>query len=539
LKNKISLPKIFLQSSVKNLINPGEISCVKVKKIKSIKNKYKFVYDFTVSDSHNFVAERIFVHNTTILDFIRNTKISEKETGGITQHIGAYEVEHPSPDSGQVRKITFIDTPGHEAFSAIRSRGAKVADIAILVVAADEGVKPQTKEAIYHIKKAGIPMIVALNKIDKPEANPEKVKRELAEQEVLVESFGGKVPCVEVSAKTGKGINDLLELILLVAEMENLKADFQKPAEGVIIEAYLDNLRGPTATLILSQGILKIGDILGTHSTFGKVKTLENFQGEPQKEAFPSMPVIVVGFEEVPQVGEKVKVFSTIEEAKKYLKKVERPSPEVVLIEEDKKVLNLILKTDVLGSLEAIEEILKNLPQEKVVIRILKGEVGEINESDVKLAQSAKAKILGFRVKINPLAKNLAEREKIKIKIFEVIYDLSQEIRALMAELLEPEIIKVSLGKVKILAIFRTEKDRQIIGGKVIEGEIKKGERVEVFHDEELVGKGKIINLQKDKKDVEKVIKGQECGIFYEGTVKIEEGDILEVFREEKRKGEL
>ncbi|MFH1841291.1 MAG: translation initiation factor IF-2 [Candidatus Nealsonbacteria bacterium] len=472
---------------------------------------------------------------TTILDFIRKTKVAEKETGGITQHIGAYEIEHKE------KRITFIDTPGHEVFSAMRSRGAKVADIAILVVAAEEGVKPQTKEAISYIKKSGVPMIVAINKIDKSEADPERVKRELSQNEVLVESMGGKIPQVLVSGKTGKGIDELLELILLVAEMENLKGDTEKAGEGVVIEAYLDKNRGPTATLLLKDGILKEGDIIVTRSALGKIKILEDFQGKPLKEILPSMPCIVIGFEKVPQVGEKFEVSPDIESAQKYIEKKERKSEggEVLFIEEGKKVLNLILKADVQGSIEAIEEIIKDLPQEKVLLRVLRSEVGEINENDISLAKSSQAKIMGFRIRTNPIAVKLAERDNVKIIAFDIIYELTQAVRQLMEKSLEPEKFRNDLGKIKIITVFLTEKNRQIAGGKIIGGEIKKGTLAEVFRRDELLGKGKIINLQKNKKSADSAKKGEECGIMYEGDVKIEEGDLLQVFIEERRKGEL
>ena len=469
---------------------------------------------------------------TTLLDYIRKTKVAEKEAGGITQHIGAYEIKIDN------KKITFIDTPGHEAFSAMRARGAKVADIAILIIDATEGVKAQTKEAISQIKKAKIPFIVALNKIDKPNADPPKVKRELVKEGVTVEDLGGNVPAINISAKTGQGVNELLELILLLAEMEELKADLSQGAQGVIIESYLDHFRGPTATLILNQGILKKGEILATFSTLGKVRILENFQGQPISEAFPSQPVVVVGFEEVPKVGEEFRVFPSLEEAKKFLeKKEEKPERGVLEIEPDQKVLNIILKGDVFGSIEAIEEILKNLSQEKVIVRVLKSEVGAINESDVKLAKSGKAIILGFRVKVNPVAKNLAEREKVKILIFEVIYDLVEGTRKLIERMIEPEIVRVDLAKVKVLVHFWAGKNRQIVGGRVIEGEVKKGAKIEVFRDDELLDQGKMVNLQIEKKDVERAKKGDECGILYEGgNVKIEPGDILVIYQEEKRK---
>ncbi len=467
------------------------------------------------------------------MDQIRKTHVAEKEAGGITQHIGAYQIVEGD------KKITFIDTPGHEAFSAMRSRGAKVADLAILVVDSTEGVKAQAKEAISNIKKSGIPMIVALNKIDKPEANPEKVKKELTQEEVVVESLGGKTPSIEISAIEGQGIPELLELILLVAEMENLKAEITKKAEGVVIESYLDPLRGPTATLLITEGVLKPGDILGTFSTFGKIKKLEDFQSRSIEEALPSDPAIVIGFEDVPKVGENFKVFPDLEAAKSHLKIVEKKVPEVLETSSDQKVLNLILKTDVVGSIEALEGVLNNLPQERVILRILKSEVGEINENDIKLAKGGRALILGFRVKINLTAKILAEREKIKIMTFDVIYDLVEGVRKFMERGLRPEIVRTDLGKVKTLVIFLTEKNRQIIGGKVIEGEVKKGALIEIFRGENSVGKGKLVNLQKNKKDVDRIPKGEECGFLYEGDTKIEEGDILVIYQEERRKSEL
>ena len=470
---------------------------------------------------------------SSLLEAIKDFKITAGESGGITQHIGAYQVEE------QGKKITFIDTPGHEAFSQMRSRGAKVADIAILVIDAAEGVKTQTKEAISHIKKTGIPLIVALNKIDKPEADPEKVKRELVREDILVESMGGKVPAVEVSAKTHKGIPELLELILLVAEIEKPSADFEIPGQGVIIESYLDNLRGPTATLLVSEGKVRAGDIVGTPSAWTKVKSLEDFQKKPIKVALPSDPCIIFGFNQVPKVGDEFKVFADVERAEKNIKLKEKKIQEPLKIGEGQKVLNLILKADVLGSLEAVEEILKNLPQDKIVLRILKSEVGNINESDLKLARTGKILILGFRVKMDSAAKKIAERERVKIMHFEVIYDLVEEVRKFMEKILEPEEVRTDLGRVKVLAKFLDDKNRQIIGGRVVEGEVKKGAQIEVFRNEEKMGKGRMISLQRNKKDAEQIVKGEECGILFEGGVKIEEGDTLLIYTEEKIKGQL
>ncbi len=476
---------------------------------------------------------------SSILSKIKDFKITEKETGGITQHIGAYEVEEKG------KKITFIDTPGHEAFSAMRARGAKVADIAILVVAADEGVQAQTKEAISQILKAEMPMIVAINKIDKSTANPAKVKRELAEQKVLTESLGGKIPSVNVSAVTGEGIEELLDLILLVAEMEELKADITKPAVGVIIESYLDSKRGPTATLLLEQGILKKGDIVGTSLTFGKIKRLENFQGKEILEGRPGMPLIALGFNEVPGIGEKFKTFSTLEEAKSQIELKERRLPTPPTKEPGKKVLNLILKTDVQGSIEPIEKVLQELPQEKIQLGILKTGVGDVGIKDIEFAEAAGAQIIGFRVKAGKQILRLVKERGVRIICFDLIYDLVEDVRNLMKRMVEPQLVREDLGQVKVLVIFLTKKNRQIVGGKITTGEVTKGTLIEVLRpaspakrgeEDEKIGKGKLINLQKNKKDVDRLVKGDECGILYEGNVRIEKGDTLIIYKEEKRK---
>ncbi|MFH1894597.1 MAG: translation initiation factor IF-2 [Patescibacteria group bacterium] len=484
-----------------------------------------------------------------------------KPGGAITQHIGAYQIEVPlkeEPKSRESetnrgilrsaqddfapggRKITFIDTPGHEAFSAMRSRGAKVADIAVLVVDGQEGVKPQTKEAILHIQKTGVSMIVAINKIDRPEVIPEKIKAQLAKENVIVESLGGKIPSVNVSAKTGEGISELLDTILLLGEVENLKGDLSGSAEGAFIESFLDRNRGPIATLIVSNGVLRVGDIIGTVSVFGKVKILENFLAKPIKEAFPSDPAVIMGLPKVPKIGETFKVFSDPEQAQSQIlaevrkETVSNPEPK-----DGQRVLNLILKSDVVGSTEAIYEVLKEIPQEKVILNILKSEVGEVNETDIKLAESTRAVIFGFRVKINSVAKQMAERGRVKIITFDIIYDFVEGVRKFMEKIMSSEDVRTELGKLKILAVFLDEKNRQIVGGKVITGEIKRGGLIEVERNEEVVGKGKMINLQKNKKEAEKVSRGEECGILYEGSVKIETGDVLIIYTESKVKGEL
>jgi len=476
---------------------------------------------------------------SSLLEAIRDFKITSKESGGITQHIGAYEVE----DKG--RKITFIDTPGHEAFSAMRARGASVADIALLVVDAAQSVQPQTKEAIMAIKRAEIPMIVVLNKIDLPNANPEKIKGELAKIDVSVESYGGTVPSVEVSAKEKTGIDELLEVILLVADMQELKSETNVKTEGLIIESFMDGAKGPVATAIVKKGILRKKDIIATDLALAKVRSLRDFMGKEIEEALPSQPVIILGFEKVPAVGEKFKNYTTEKEALQEIKK-EEPKREVgatvIDTSDGKKVVNIILKGDVFGSLEAIEGMLKNLPQDKAVLRILKSEVGDINETDAKLAEMSKAEIIGFRVKISPSVVRFMQNDlekKLRVKTFEIIYEMIQDIRRGLEKSLDAEIVRENIGKLRVIINFFGEKNRQIVGGKITEGELKKGLKLEVMRDDKKIGSGRIINLQRDKKDADLLRKGDEAGILFEGNVKIEKGDYLVAYVETRQKGEL
>jgi translation initiation factor IF-2 len=476
---------------------------------------------------------------SSLLEAIKDFNITRKESGGITQHIGAYEVEYNS------KKITFIDTPGHEAFSAMRTRGASVADAALLVVDAAQSVQPQTREAIMAIKKAEIPMIVVLNKIDLPNANPDKIKGELAKIDVAVESMGGAVPSVEVSAKDKTGIDELLEMILLVSDMQGLSADLKVPAEGLVIESRMDSLKGPIATIIVEKGILTTKDVIGTSLTWAKIKSMQDFSGKAIEKAYPSQPAIILGFEKVPGVGEKFKSYGTADEALKH-SQLEMPkhtiNTTVLDITPGQKVLNIILKGDVFGSIEAIEGMIKQLPQDQIGLRILKTEVGDVNENDVKLAETAKAVIIGFRVKITPgvtqmMAKDATKR--VRIKTFDIIYELIQEIRNGMEKSLEAEIVRRDVGKIKALIIFFGEKNRQIVGGKITEGEIKKGLKLDVMRGDQKVGAGRIINLQRDKKDMDLLKKGDECGILFEGNVKVEQSDILVAYVEERQKGVL
>ncbi len=511
---------------------------------------------------------------TSILDFIRKSKVAEKESGGITQHIGAYQVvmpEEASPSRGQQtegsgdrnneilppqmrgqddfassgRKITFIDTPGHEAFSAMRSRGAKVADIAVLVVAAEEGVKPQTKEAIDIILRQNLPLIVAINKMDKPNALPDKVKKELADKGILVESLGGKVPAIFTSTKTGLGIDELLEMILLIAAMENFQGKPQQPASGVIIESRMDTRRGVTATLLVKDGTLTNKDVVAAESAFGQIKTMENFLGQPLKEAGPSTPVLISGFDTVPPVGEIWQTMPSIEEARAKIaikgpqEKQKREPAEVLNVSEGQKVFNFILKADVFGSLEAIREVIKGVPQEEILLRVIKAEVGDIGENDLKLAEGAKAKVYGFRVKCPTNIQELAERRGVKIGTSAVIYELIQMIRHDASRLLAPEIIREKLGRLKILEVFKVTGHQQIIGGKVLAGKIERGALADIFRVEEFIGTGRIAQLQQNKKDTSEVGKDRECGIMLESKDSVEKGDILEAYKEEKKKREL
>lgn len=474
---------------------------------------------------------------TTLLDVIRKTNVVAKESGGITQHIGAYQVGH----KGKI--ITFIDTPGHEAFCQMRSRGVKVADIAILVVAGEESVKPQTKEVINCIKTEKIPAIVVVNKMDNPRANFEKTIGELEKEGLVVEQRGGKIPAIKASAITGMGIDELLEMINLVAEMEELKADISNPASGAVIESYMDSKRGATATLIILEGTLKTDQWIVCGSAYGKIKNLGDFKGERVDEAKPGMPVIVLGLNEVPAVGDKFEVIESEEaalvKATATKEAKSKKSIEIKKPAEGAKILNIILKADVQGSLEAITESLAKLELEEIGMNILKADVGDISESDVKLAYPANAAIIGFRVKTSNEIVNLAKRSGVKIRNYDIIYELLEGIKKDASKLLEPESNREDLGKLKVIAIFRREKTRTIIGGKVTEGKIVNKTSVDIIRNEEKIGTGKIIQLQHNKQDMAEVEKGREAGILFEGDAIIEDGDILECYRIERKKREL
>lgn len=474
---------------------------------------------------------------TKILDWYRKTKLVEEESGGITQHIGAYEVEHEG------KKMTFIDTPGHEAFSKMRSRGARVADIAVLVVAADEGVKPQTKEAIDIIQKNDLSFVVAINKIDKPEANPDRVKQQLAESGVLVESYGGKTPSVEISAKVGQNMDDLLEVLLLIAELGHLEFEPNK-TEGVVIESHLDSRRGVTSTLLLRNGRVMQGDILVIGRSMEAAKILEDFRGKAIQSAQASAPIRLAGLSHLPEVGDEFVRFATKQDAEDYIKNLPQDAPAKTLSvspgEGGRPVFNIILKADVAGSKEVLEEMLRKMENDSIGISILRSEVGTINESDLKLALATKlVTVVGFKVKIDASARELAERGNIHIVQGDIIYEVIDAVKRLAEVMIPPYVTRIDLGKAKILKFFKKEGQKQIVGGRVDDGIMRRGAKVEIKRFKEVVGKGVIAGLQQGKQEAQEVKKGLEFGVLIETKTAIEEGDTLDVFEEEIKKRTL
>ncbi len=474
---------------------------------------------------------------TTLLDTIRKTKVVEKESGGITQHIGAYQVPHKD------KLVTFLDTPGHEAFSAMRARGANVTDIIVLVVAADDGVKPQTVEVINRAKLTQTPLIVAMNKVDKPDANPERVKKELADYGVLIEEWGGTTPIAKISGLTGQGVDELLELILLQAEVMELKANPNGQVLATVIESNLSRTQGPTATVLVQNGTLKLGDIVALGKAHGKVRSMEDSVGKKIKQASPAQPVLITGLSEVPQVGDILRVYPTVDEARSVAMEVVKSERAKKFQTSSKlnvagKELNLIIKADVLGSLEAIGDALNKLKNNEVKINILEQGVGEINENDILRAQSANGIIIGFHTRLNPQAAKLAQARKVPVQLYDIIYELVEDLTRQVIDMLTPEVMRTDLGRAKILAVFRTEKDKMIVGGTVAEGKIKDKAQVEIKRagSDEIVGRGQITELQQNKIKSNEVLRGTEFGVSIKTTTKILEGDVLVVYEESVRK---
>ncbi len=481
---------------------------------------------------------------TSLLDAIRKTKVTEQEAGGITQHIGAYKVTLQGKD------ITFLDTPGHEAFTALRARGAKVTDIVVLVVAADDGVMPQTIEAINHAKAANVPIIVAVNKIDKPEANPQRVRTQLSDYGIIPEEWGGQNIFVDISAKKGIGIENLLEMILLQAEIMELKANPNRSAVGTIIESRLDKGRGPVATLIVQNGTLRIGEAFVAGTTYGKVRALIDDTGKRVNEAPPSTPVEVIGFEEVPQAGD---VFNVVEDEKvarqianlraqkKRLAEMQRAQKITLqdiyekIKEGEVKDLNLIIKGDVQGSVEALKKAVEDITHPEVKVKVLHAAVGGITESDVNLAATANAIIIGFNVRPQTKAQELAENLGVEIKLYSIIYDVIEDVKKALAGMLQPEIKEKILGRAEVRAVFKISKVGTVAGCYVLNGVISRAsDGIRVIRDNIVVYEGKISSLKRFKEDVREVQAGYECGLTIENFNDIKEGDILENYVLEK-----
>ncbi len=484
---------------------------------------------------------------TTLLDYIRKTNVAAREAGGITQHIGAYKIKL---DEGE---ITFIDTPGHHAFTTMRARGAQVTDIVVLVVAADDGVMPQTVEAINHAKAAGVPIIVAINKIDKPDANPERVKQELAKYGLVPEEWGGDTIMVEISAKTGQNVDELLEMILLQAEMLELKANPNKKARGTVLESKLDPKRGPVATLLVQDGTLRVGDAIVAGLHWGKVRAMMNEWGERLKEAGPSTPVEVLGLSDVPLAGEPFFVVENekkareISEARKERAKelaAERPRLSLEelmkkLAEGETKELRIVLKADVQGSLEAVRDAIEKLSTDEVGVKVVHYGVGAITETDVMLASASGAIILGFNVRPDSQAKKVAEREKVEIRTYRVIYELLDDVKKAMAGLLEPEYEEVVIGRAEVRQVFSIPKVGKVAGCYVIDGKITRNAKIRVIRDGVIVYEGKLSSLKRFKDDVKEVAAGYECGMGIEGFQDIKENDIIEAYEVKEIQREL
>lgn len=470
---------------------------------------------------------------TTLLDTLRKTKVVEGESGGITQHIGAYQVKKNG------KQITFLDTPGHEAFSEMRARGANVTDIIVLVVAADDGVRPQTLEVIKRAQFTNTPMIVAINKIDKPEANIIRIKQELAAQNVLTEEWGGKTIACEISAKQNIGLDNLLEMILLTAEIENFRANPNGKTVGTIIESKVSQGKGATATVIVQNGNLKVGDIIVAGSAYGRIRSLEDEHGKKLKEAGPSTPAQISGFSQVPQAGDILQVLSDLDAAKQIAVSSQRKAQSHRLTanrqlegDMETKTLNLIIKADVAGSLEAIKQSIAKLKNDEVKIAILSDGVGEVNESDVLRASSSKGSVIAFRTKVNNKAVTLAKQKSVVIDSYTVIYELLEDVTTAVIKMFTPETEKISLGKAKILAVFRTEKENMIVGGRVEEGEVRKIGKIAIWREDKELGRADIAELQQNKVNAKSVKAGSEFGIKLKTTIKVKEGDILESFEE-------
>ncbi len=478
---------------------------------------------------------------TSLLDAIRQTQVAAGEAGGITQHIGAYQVQHDG------KTLTFLDTPGHEAFTAMRARGARVTDVAVIVVAADDGVMPQTVEAIDHARAAGVPILVAVNKIDKEGADPNRVRTELAQQDLNPEDWGGDTVYADVSAKTKDGLDNLLEMIVLVTDLEELGANPDAPASGTVVEAELDPGRGPVTGVLVQRGTLRVGDAVVAGPVWGKVRAMLDDKGERVDEATPGTPVEVLGFDGVSEAGEHVQVVENERKARQLAQEREtrlkteqlaRRQARKVTLEEvfqrasegRLKELNIVLKADVSGSLEALEDEIAKLPQEQVPVNVIHAQTGGINESDVMLAAASDAVIIGFNVRPLAEARRAAEEEGVDIRTYTVIYKVTEDLRAAMEGLLEPEEVEEALGQAEVKQTFKASRVGTIAGCLVTDGKVTRSASVRLVRDGTIVWSGKVGSLRRFKDDVAEVDEGQECGIVLEGFADIKEGDVLEFF---------
>ncbi len=527
---------------------------------KLVADKFNFDLEFTSSEGGEMVEEEqdptllrlrppvvtVMGHvdhgKTSLLDVIRRTKVAEKEFGGVTQHIGAYQVETSHGE------VTFLDTPGHEAFTAMRARGARATDIVILVVAADDGVMPQTVEAVNHAKAANVPIVVAINKIDKPGADPERVKRELANLGLVPEEWGGQSIFVETSAKRGTGIDQLVEMTALQAEIMELKANPSRAARGVIIEGKLERGRGPVATVLIQQGTLREGDAVVVGQHYGRVRAMFDNRGKKVKVAGPSDAVEILGLSGVPMAGDtlvavederKARQIATVRQERERAKI--KAAARVTLQELHKRIaagevkeLRLILKADAQGSVEALTEALDRLSTEEVKLKVIHGSVGAITENDVNLASASNAIVLGFNVRPEPKAAALAQAEGVDIRTYNVIYEAVNDVKAALEGMLAPEIREVPLGRAQVRALFTVSKVGAVLGSYVLEGKIVRNARVRVRRDGTLLGDGVVSSLKRFKEDVREVVQGLECGIGVEGVSGVQVGDVIEAYTTEE-----
>jgi translation initiation factor IF-2 len=492
---------------------------------------------------------------TTLLDTIRKTKVAAGEAGGITQHISSYQVEVTPKQGGETRVITFLDTPGHSAFETMRRHGAQITDLVILVVAADDGVKPQTVEAINHVKAMKVPMMVAINKIDKPDADIEKVKRELSEYDLIPEEWGGKTVMTPVSAAQNIGIDDLLEVALLATDLRDLKANFMAPAVGVVIESHLQAGIGPVATLLIQNGVLKVGDYVALGEVTGKVRTLTDHRGRRIQQAGPSTPVAISGLSGVPNFGEQLAVFNTERDSKESARQFTRgqgakraisalsaSAHQATQKEGQKNILNLIVKADTNGSLEAIRDTLRTMRNEDVEVRVIAEGVGDVSENDISMAMASKAIVVGFQVRLPAVIKTLADREKIAVSLYSVVYELFDSIREVLASLMPMVTVEKQLGLLKVLARFRDNRKNVVLGGSVEEGAISAKQLARVLRGKEIIAEGKIVSVKRGKDDVRQVQAGSQCGLelsLTKSEQEVDEKDVVYTYLEEQERKPL